>query len=454
MPGPSVTFPMQLPPQVRRELESLLAQLLEGYLYIEHKDDGTHANITADTVTSVALYLRSPVAGSEKVVKLYATGDASAALQQGDDGDLASLEVTNLTAEVLFLTEFLQLTSNEPEIRWYEADASVNNRYWRAIADGETWKLQAMDDGAAVTATGLEITRSGGVRIAAMHASGIIQADSMLADSGYVVRSSDTSGILLRVNSGVLEVREGDDSGYEALNVRYLFATENVFVADGVSNTPSLCFATDQDTGFHLPAANSVGVSVGGLQGFVFSPTGSGNGFMLTVNAAAFGTGAITGSRLLIGRNTSGSGAPGSISLQRSGGTIDTLWVENSTGDLRIGSGIPREDGSVLESSGTVVGTQTSTRAEKIILGERFDYETSLRHVLDAPVFDFKYRNGRFNGETFTGTTTDDAPIFGMDNGKSLNTISAIGHLMQAVKAQQKQIDALQRQVAELQGRG
>lgn len=49
MAWPSVTFPMILTPETRQELEQLCA-LLQGYLAQQHKDDGSHGDITADSL--------------------------------------------------------------------------------------------------------------------------------------------------------------------------------------------------------------------------------------------------------------------------------------------------------------------------------------------------------------------------------------------------------------------
>lgn len=62
MPYPSLTFAQLLDNATREELEQFVA-LLQGYLSSEHKDDGSHSDLTADSVT---------VAGD-----VTATGDGS-----------------------------------------------------------------------------------------------------------------------------------------------------------------------------------------------------------------------------------------------------------------------------------------------------------------------------------------------------------------------------------------
>lgn len=78
----------------------------------------------------------------------------------------------------------------------------------------------------------------------------------------------------------------------------------------------------------------------------------------LNMASAALGTGTVAGRSIIIGRNSSGNGAAGAIFLTNLSGTTFALWVD-ATGDLRIHSTAPLEDGSVSDTAGTVVGTQS-----------------------------------------------------------------------------------------------
>lgn len=49
MPYPTLTFPQMLDNATRQELDQFIS-LLQGYLSAEHKDDGTHSAVTADSV--------------------------------------------------------------------------------------------------------------------------------------------------------------------------------------------------------------------------------------------------------------------------------------------------------------------------------------------------------------------------------------------------------------------
>lgn len=61
---------------------------------------------------------------------------------------------------------------------------------------------------------------------------------------------------------------------------------------------------------------------------------------------------------LNVGRNEDGSGAAGTVGLRGADNTQYFLWVD-ATGDLRIGTAAPTANGSVSDTSGTVVGTQS-----------------------------------------------------------------------------------------------
>jgi len=79
----------------------------------------------------------------------------------------------------------------------------------------------------------------------------------------------------------------------------------------------------------------------------------------ISLTSGALGTGATNGRRVLVGRNTSGNGAAGVVSLVGKGGTAYFLWVD-ATGDLRIHTAAPTEDGStVSDTAGSIVGTQS-----------------------------------------------------------------------------------------------
>lgn len=78
----------------------------------------------------------------------------------------------------------------------------------------------------------------------------------------------------------------------------------------------------------------------------------------LIVPAVANGTGAATGAYVYAGRNLSGNGAAATLRLEDKNGTPYYLWID-ATGVVRVGTSPPTENGSVSDTSGTVIGTQT-----------------------------------------------------------------------------------------------
>lgn len=110
------------------------------------------------------------------------------------------------------------------------------------------------------------------------------------------------------------------------------------------------------------------------LSGLIVKPTTDGNQTIVTTSlgaqffnvqtsthlggfvSGAWGTGAKTGSGLVVGRNTSGDGAAGYLRFEQKDGTTKFLWVDGS-GALRIGSAAPEEDGTPSDTSGSAIGT-------------------------------------------------------------------------------------------------
>lgn len=145
------------------------------------------------------------------------------------------------------------------------------------------------------------------------------------------------------------------------------------------------------------------------------------------------------GAYLGAGRNTnSGTPAAGHVQLDNRAGTVYRLWPDAS-GNLRIGTTAPN---NANDSSGTVVGTQTSMADAKDLLGDVGDPSEALQAIVMAAqngIKRFAYKSGAFGGEEFEGIVTDLAPRYGMDRdaehpaGKSLNEIQLFGDLIRAV---------------------
>lgn len=188
---------------------------------------------------------------------------------------------------------------------------------------------------------------------------------------------------------------------------------------------------------------------VSNTDGLVYhSDTG---GSFLSLVTSALGTGAVPGTSLSIGANSSGSHAAGSIAFSTRAFATNWIWVDNSAtpGMLRISAvGPPGEDNiTYSDTSGTVVGTQASSLDKKFLLAGDLSPRDALAVMLKTPVRHFIYKGGSYNGTTFQGIIADWSPEFAMDpetahpNGRSFNPVNALGYTVQAIKALKADID-------------
>lgn len=164
----------------------------------------------------------------------------------------------------------------------------------------------------------------------------------------------------------------------------------------------------------------------------------------------SYDAGAGSGPTIGVGRNSNaGTAAPGTLYATQANNSSSILWPDNS-GVWRTvqDTGITSAN---FASAGSVVGAQTSSLDSKDVIEEFTDYDGALAAILDAPLYDFTYKNGRFGGEKFTGIITDYSPIFGMDRdaahpaGKSLNEVTAFGYTAAAFKAVVRRLQILER---------
>ena len=159
------------------------------------------------------------------------------------------------------------------------------------------------------------------------------------------------------------------------------------------------------------------------------------------VYLATADNGSSYGPFISINRNSNASTpAAGWIQLVARTGVAVALWIDNA-GNMRLNTG--GNPTNANDTSGTVVGTQTSSLDSKEALGDTCTPEEALQHILEAAkgaLRRFKYKNGSYNGQEFEGIITDFAPRYGMDRdashpaGKSLNIIQVISDLILSVR--------------------
>jgi hypothetical protein len=98
----------------------------------------------------------------------------------------------------------------------------------------------------------------------------------------------------------------------------------------------------------------------------------------------------------------------------------------------------------VSDTSGSVLGDQTSMRSAKIIHGEFTDHALALDTIVHARLWNFSYLDGQYNGERFVNITLGDGAencnVFGKDNGKAFNELTAHGYSFAAIKELERRL--------------
>lgn len=269
-----------------------------------------------------------------------------------------------------------------------------------------------------------------------------------IGNAGIAIRRADGSYLILNMDDGgssaYASIQAGDGGTFRPIRLNPSGSV--VLLPNGSVSAPAIAFGNEATSGFYWDnlASGGFNAAVGSVKAARFS---AGN---LEIPTWAGGTGGVPGARLIIGRNSSGGGAPGQAWFTDKN---NALWVvhPDSTGVLRIGGNAVTEAGG--DTVGTVVGAQTSTRASKDILRRVTETALAMQTIRDTPVYEFRYKNGAFNGETFTGIVTDDSPMFGMDRGKSFNPVSAFGASVLALQDLDARVRELEARLRSLEAR-
>lgn len=193
-------------------------------------------------------------------------------------------------------------------------------------------------------------------------------------------------------------------------------------------------------------SGNEVWLSfTGGFQDAVKIRTGGNNNTEVYLASRSGRTGTDFGNVFFSDRSTGTNNLPGMFLAVSAAGVYRFLWPDDA-GLWRTAAAPPEADGTPPQNTGTVVGDQSSRRADKII--ERTwtteDQDHALRRILLARVYDFRYRDGRYNGERFSGIITDEVPWLGKDQGKALNEVNAVGYLIGAIQALERRVSMLE----------
>lgn len=264
--------------------------------------------------------------------------------------------------------------------------------------------------------------------------------DNALDDQAVLRLQQDGSGDLLRAHQGSTEVFSIEDDGLVRI-------TPSTLGADGVViNMPS------------STAGDAITLQSNGTDWTRFIVGGTSN--VLSLLDVDFGNN-VPGPLIAVERNSNAAvgtvgAAPGTFRVRAANGQRYFLWSDNS-GNLRIGASAPTGSTGAptvnSESTGTVVGTQTSHADYKDITGAPIADAEALQAVIDgaSTVRRFRYKSGAYGNQEFSGVILDGDTLnrYGMDvdedhaAGKSLNVATAIGDLLLAVRELTRRVEAL-----------
>ncbi len=238
-------------------------------------------------------------------------------------------------------------------------------------------------------------------------------------------------------------------------------------LATDSANGMSISSSAGGDIRFYQSGVKVAAVSAGSMSFYdltgtnadVFVGGGAATG-VIQLNSRALGTGAVTGPTFRIGINNSGSHSAGNINFLSIGAVNNYVWVDNSAspGVMRISTSRPEEDGTPSDTSGTVVGSQTSTLDTKLLIAPFVDTAHALDVVSRAPLWRFRYKGGSYNGTEFVGVMSNTTPEVMMDpspthpEGQSFSPVSAFGYAAAAIAELRKQLERMKNPYAGIFG--
>jgi hypothetical protein len=212
-----------------------------------------------------------------------------------------------------------------------------------------------------------------------------------------------------------------------------------VLLSDGSVSVPALSFIGDADTGLYRSSSGVMKIATDGVNAITFS--GNSTFCSLTANGGAFGAGALRfGAMITASNNTSGSGAPGLYRCIDRGGSNRYLWCRDN-GDWQTSTSAPDE--STGDNTGTVIGTQTSTRATKRAIATFLDTTGALDLIKRTPLYRFQYREGDTDTE-HVGIMAEESPEFTRYAQTAFDPVNAFGYTAAAIKALLARVESLE----------
>lgn len=273
MPLPGITYPGQLKgvsDVVWREWEAFLAQLNEGYLLAEHKDDGSHGRVNADSVrfnsdddaAILAEWVEGPTSFASVLLPWIGLkndrdpttygGLLLGALEvTGTAAFLGSLFVDDVIGDSFFGTLFSATTAviiggqdtngirqdvSGGVLRVREGDNSADAGMLAAFLTASIQVRSPFYIVGTQDTSGIRLDVSGGdLRVREgddTAAAGLIASfgvfDLLVRTPAYIIGTQDTSGARLDIESGAVAVREGDDTAYNSVNAAFYKESDTI----------------------------------------------------------------------------------------------------------------------------------------------------------------------------------------------------------------------------------
>jgi len=206
-------------------------------------------------------------------------------------------------------------------------------------------------------------------------------------------------------------------------------------VGSGSVSAPAYSFTADPDSGFWWDTSSVyIGCAINGAE---ILRVNSASGIVLAVRD--YGAGVIPAG-IVLNQNSNGSNpVAGWAQFITQGALGYYVWVD-AAGDMRIGTLANLQ----ADNGGTVVGTQTSQRAVKDLLGPYDEDDAALALIRATPLHRFRYKSGAYNGQEFVGIVADDSPAFAMDAGRVFNPISAFGYTVAAMRELARRLERVE----------
>lgn len=320
------------------------------------------------------------------------------------DGSTGQILSTNGSGVLSWISDS---TGSSPSLSSLSAATTTNSI--DNVGNGQTWTWSGLSSGTGMNFDFSSLNNSS--------ANGFKVSSASASMSGKLLNISQT-GNNVAVNGNLAYIEStGSASTATLLNIVNNSDGDSLRINDnGIINdtTPSLLVDASGEVMIGTDSTTTK---------FKVADSGASDGGAVVEFIASSGTKSMDFSKLTVGSNTDRM----ALGLKNATNT-GYIWLDD-TGILRI------EDNPILPTAhddGSVVGAQSSSLKTKDLHGE-FTGD-ALNIILNTPVYNFTYKDGRYNGEQFTGIVTDYSPVFGMDKGRSLNTINAVGYFISGMK--------------------